>query len=762
MTQRVLTTSAGIQVRWISEPAEWKQLKSFWSELLSNSSADAIFLCWDWLDTWLEVYGDGGTWVILTATGRDGVLIGVAPMMLDRGTGLGGKWLRRLLMIGQKADTASEFLDWILRKGFEQPATNALCQFIFSNLADLWDILLFNSMRADSAMIPMLVAEGTCRKCFPSVTKTTTAPYVTLAPTWDAFLNQQRGKFRQRWNKFHRDHSVTIRLAGRDMSVADGMAKIRQLNESRWGHRRQSFLSERYIRFHDRVAERLHKSGHLLLIFIEADGEIVAGRYDFAYEGKGWSFQGGWLPEWEKLSIGKMMLTQVMRWCIEHGLKEYDFLGGSASYKNEWSDGERAMVSIQAANPASIPGRLYLCLKDIRDRLRSNLDSRETQTITVQVIRSLDALQREKEVWTRLWRSHPRPEIFQHFGWSLAVAKAYQWEERLYVLLLRDADGLPVGICPWALSGGRISWLTSPRADYNDVVCAATDGPRVVEACLRHLQETRGRDWHEVLLEDVPDDSVWSTHIRSLKNPPLKIAAENPESCWSVQMDPDGTVLGGITAKKGYSRNEKALAGLGSVSLDEQITLEQRMAALPGFFDLHIARWAAAGKTSMFSEESSREFYRLLMQDSELAKLIDFTSLTVSGEPAAYHIGFWGASRFFVYKWCFDPARQKAGPGTVLMVRLMAHAVKRGFLEFDFLRGGEGYKNRFANKSHLSHDWRAFASPIRRCWHGAKARLRQRCPALARALGALSRGDVQSIRQILKPMPSGAVSEQDS
>jgi CelD/BcsL family acetyltransferase involved in cellulose biosynthesis len=201
---------------------------------------------------------------------------------------------------------------------------------------------------------------------------------------------------------------------------------------------------------------------------------------------------------------------------------------------------------------------------------------------------------------------------------------------------------------------------------------------------------------------------------------------------------------------------------MGKVWLDEQITPNQRLSVLPNFFDIHIKRWLAAGRTSMFIEDSAREFYRLLLQDSELHALIDFTSLNVDGKNIAHHIGFWGGGRLLVYKWCFDPSLQKAGPGTVLMVHLMAHAAKRGILEFDFMRGGENYKERFANASHLSHDWRAFASPARRRFHEAKAYIRQNHPLLATSLGALSRGDFRSAWRTLKTPPVRAVSNLDT
>ncbi|MBX7207585.1 MAG: GNAT family N-acetyltransferase [Verrucomicrobiaceae bacterium] len=363
-------SGGSIKIRRVRDDADWAALGAHWDELLHDSEADAVFLCRDWIDTWLKVYGSGGERVILVAEDETGALLGIAPMMLDRGAGRLGRWVRRLLLVGQKADTASEYLDWIIRRGREQDVGDALARHVTTAMAHEWDVLCFDAMLSTSATIETL------RRHFDgglSVKPLTNAPYVTLAATWDGFLEQKRAKFRQRLNKFHREHRVRVLLGGHDIGVDEGMAVIRRLNEQRWGDARRSFLSERYRRFHDEVAARLHERGRLLLIFLEVDGTIIAGRYDFAYGGKGWSFQGGWLPEWEKLSAGKLMLAEIMRWCIEHGLREYDFLGGAAAYKTDWSNGERTLVTLDAANPRSTRGKLWRLLREAKQKLTAKL-----------------------------------------------------------------------------------------------------------------------------------------------------------------------------------------------------------------------------------------------------------------------------------------------------------------------------------------------------------------------------------------------------
>jgi CelD/BcsL family acetyltransferase involved in cellulose biosynthesis len=359
-----------LQVERISNLEGWRRLEHEWNALLQDSAADAVFLCWEWMDTWLEVYGDGGEWIILTVRDPNGWLLGVAPMMLDKGSGIVGRWQRRLLLLGQKADTASEYLDWILRRGYESAAVESFAAFILSEKFVPWDILEFTSMRSDAASILLLIAAFKKRGVVITQNQTVTSPYMILPETWEAFLAGQRAKFRQRWNKFHREHQVTVKFVGQDMTVAEGMSHIRQLNESRWGVRRQSFLSDRYRCFHDHVALRFHEKEQLLMLFLAVDGQIVAGRYDFVYGNKGWSFQGGWLPEWERISIGKLMLTQVVQTCIDKGLAEYDFLGGDSAYKKDWSNGERTLVNLNAVNPASYRGMVFSWLKAIKQRYR--------------------------------------------------------------------------------------------------------------------------------------------------------------------------------------------------------------------------------------------------------------------------------------------------------------------------------------------------------------------------------------------------------
>lgn len=365
-------TASGIRIRRVVNLEGWQGLETIWDELLSDSTADAVFLCWAWLDTWMEVYGDGGEWVVLVAEDPCGRLLGLAPMMLDRaGTKGPGKWVRRLMLLGQKADTASEYLDWIVRRGFEVDVTWAVAKYLLQDMAGEWDLIEFSAVREDSLALAAMRGAFKVAGMPLIIEPLTTSPYLPLPTSWEEFLAGRSAGFRQRWKKLHRDHRVALLFGGVDFSVEEGMAKLQELNQQRWGESGTSFRSARYVRFHQRVANRLHKEDRLLLIFLELDGQIIAGRYDFVHGGKVWCFQGGWVPEWEKRKPGKTILTEVFRWAIEQGLNEYDFLGGSAAYKSDWTDTCRTLVTVNAVHPRSWRGRGFVCLRSFKRRLAS-------------------------------------------------------------------------------------------------------------------------------------------------------------------------------------------------------------------------------------------------------------------------------------------------------------------------------------------------------------------------------------------------------
>ncbi|MGV3659656.1 MAG: GNAT family N-acetyltransferase, partial [Prosthecobacter sp.] len=109
------------------------------------------------------------------------------------------------------------------------------------------------------------------------------------------------------------------------------------------------------------------------------------------------------------------------------------------------------------------------------------------------------------------------------------------------------------------------------------------------------------------------------------------------------------------------------------------------------------------GTPSLFEQEASREFYRGLVMDDAFWPLVDFRLLHAGERLVAAHFGFFHAGRFLWYKPSFDPELGSLGAGEVLLKHLITAAAAEGAQEFDFTRGNEGFKQRFATVTRMNH-----------------------------------------------------------
>ena len=59
-------------------------LKGEWNQLLQRSHTNTIFLTWEWIYTWWEVFGKEGELFLITVRNKGGELIGIAPFFIRK------------------------------------------------------------------------------------------------------------------------------------------------------------------------------------------------------------------------------------------------------------------------------------------------------------------------------------------------------------------------------------------------------------------------------------------------------------------------------------------------------------------------------------------------------------------------------------------------------------------------------------------------------------------------------------------------------
>ncbi len=109
----------------------------------------------------------------------------------------------------------------------------------------------------------------------------------------------------------------------------------------------------------------------------------------------------------------------------------------------------------------------------------------------------------------------------------------------------------------------------------------------------------------------------------------------------------------------------------------------------PSFVGLH--RQSNTGKAEFMSDRMAG-FFREMAEGFLSAGLLRLGFLSREGTDVATALQIAWDGALLLYNSGFDPNYREASPGLVLLARCIEDAIRNGFREYDFLRGGERYK----------------------------------------------------------------------
>ena len=355
-----------IRVHKISDLDDFRELKSDWDPLLSRSGADTIYLTFDWMYSWWKYFGSDKNLRILVVS-EDGRLIAIAPFYTHKSRMFGVLPSRSLSIIGSYG-VSSEYLDIIVERAEEERACQAVSEYLISRMGRDWDVLDFRRVPDDSTLQRLLVNRRNELGLSAIISREFECAHIELAPTWEDQLKSVSKRFRKEIRKKRRllseQGDVAFRVCKDESDIESGFNELIRLHKKRWrsAGRPGSFGSDRYVRFHRDIASTLMKREKLLLGFLFVDDTPVAVKYGFMHNGVYYAHQGGWDPAWKDLSVGLTIQGMSIEYCIERGLKYYDFLTGGEQIKFRWTDQTRTCRDLILTH--SKARKLYLDIFD--------------------------------------------------------------------------------------------------------------------------------------------------------------------------------------------------------------------------------------------------------------------------------------------------------------------------------------------------------------------------------------------------------------
>jgi CelD/BcsL family acetyltransferase involved in cellulose biosynthesis len=355
-------------VKVIRDAAGLAALASEWDGLLARSPADVVFLTWDWLSTWWDVYGSALEPAVAVVR-EQGRLVAAAPCKIERRRRFGLAF-RQLGFIGTGQAVCPDFLDLVVESGRERELVPVLVGALVAEGG--WDTVALTDVPSTSATGPVLADALRAAGLRPRREDDRICPYLSLPGTWAELEQRLTHNFRRNHRKKRRrlGAALTTWHPGDDLGGAlDTLAALHQERMETSG-RGGNFRKPDYRDFHERFAARAARRGWLYLAFLEHEGRAIAGRYGFVYRGTYYAYQSGFDPAAADASPGEVMLGMVLEDLIAHGVREFNFLRGTQPHKFHWTDCRRVTTRYDGWTRTPLGHALYLLDRVAAERRR--------------------------------------------------------------------------------------------------------------------------------------------------------------------------------------------------------------------------------------------------------------------------------------------------------------------------------------------------------------------------------------------------------
>ena len=318
------------------------------------------------------------------------------------------------------------------------------------------------------------------------------------------------------------------------------------------------------------------------------------------------------------------------------------------------------------------------------------------------------ALAALKPAWDRVLAASETSTPFQTHAWALSWWETFAAHQELWVLLLEDDDG-PAAIAPFArarrragplryralefLGSGPLRFLGMGLSDRCDFLLARRRN-ECLDEIIRHLTAER-RHWDVLDLRFVPEESTTARRCEALAalagfGHVRERCAESPYLALEGSYE-DYLKRRSSNFRKGLKRKLRRLEGWGEVAWDLSAESDVDQ-ALDEVVTTSLASWKAEAGSALFLHGNVREFWRRLAPRLKAESGLYVALATVGGRTVAHELGFRMGGRLWSYDSAFKAEFAEGSPGILLTAKLIEQAYADGLVEYDFMRGNEGYK----------------------------------------------------------------------
>ncbi|MBU3021745.1 GNAT family N-acetyltransferase [Aestuariibacter sp. A3R04] len=319
------------------------RLESDWEALYQQADNAHVFLSFDWIQIWLEVFGGLVKTLLVYCCWEDDKLVAVLPLYQSRLNGM-------CFFIGtgepEQSEVCSEYQDILVHPNCINGAT-ALLQ---AALSAHFRTLVFKNVRHDAYLRRMInsVLPQTLIREYSQERRY----FVPLAAD-DISRTKLYKKANRYLNAFFRQPEAAVRYPENESDVEEQFSRLITLHRQRWSSRQQQVIFDdaHFLKFHTKTITRLWRKNRLVLTEIAVGDEVIASFYGFKNPKSIFFYQSGINDKFKpNVSPGTIMHLIEARAALTHQLNEYDFLGSKPenTYKGRLTDHSEPLYRIVA------------------------------------------------------------------------------------------------------------------------------------------------------------------------------------------------------------------------------------------------------------------------------------------------------------------------------------------------------------------------------------------------------------------------------
>ena len=336
---RIEEPQAVPRIRIVSSFEETGLDHQAWNALASLGT-NTVFQTYQWLHTWLSIYG--GRCEPLFILASDGTRVtGVAPLLIEPQPS--GRFVR---FIG---DGRADYSDLLARHDPDTIA--AIVQGLKAH--GRWDVLDLTNVPSESATVATLTTACEAAGFSVMVRDQFVCPTL-LIPGNQLAIREILNKpsLRRRARHFDRLGTLTYRDLTNGADIMAYLDVFFSQHVSRWTGRSTPslFLDTMNQRFYRRLTEAMSGIGTLLFSIVELDGRPIAMHYGFDYAGTITWYKPSFDPAYASGSPGLLLVRHLIARALALDRRELDFTIGDELFKRRFTNHVRKTVHLRVFN----------------------------------------------------------------------------------------------------------------------------------------------------------------------------------------------------------------------------------------------------------------------------------------------------------------------------------------------------------------------------------------------------------------------------